>query len=308
MSLNPAGKDTDKLREFERRLSREGAAAFADGPAPWESWDDALPLRDRPTHKRHTPPPDSRRESRRPQGQGVITGIALFSVLALVTGIAGIYFSSGEQPQLADTASEPLPIARTAPQTDALAPWAETDTGHYRMALEPDTLPAPAAGNPELAAAAAGGEQPPDAASETRTVPTGPAADAPGGAGAAAQQAVPEAAVETLAAVEQPAAVPAPDSPQQAAQKTAMHSAATQAASGDWVVNLASYRRESVARRMLGEFRDKGVTAELVTVTVNDAPMIRVRTTGHASYREARDWAALLEERLELEGVWVSKR
>ncbi len=50
------------------------------------------------------------------------------------------------------------------------------------------------------------------------------------------------------------------------------------------------------------------MTAELVTVTVNDAPMIRVRTTGHASYREARDWAALLEERLELEGVWVSKR
>jgi hypothetical protein len=59
---------------------------------------------------------------------------------------------------------------------------------------------------------------------------------------------------------------------------------------------------------MLEEFRDKGVTAEMIQVTVNERPMIRVRTSGYDSFQETSDWAALLGERLQLDGVWVSKR
>jgi cell division septation protein DedD len=77
---------------------------------------------------------------------------------------------------------------------------------------------------------------------------------------------------------------------------------------GDWVVNLAAYRNEADARRMQARFRDKGVEAELVSITVNNRPMIRIRTTGYHSASEARDWVELLEERLGLQGVWISKR
>jgi len=75
-----------------------------------------------------------------------------------------------------------------------------------------------------------------------------------------------------------------------------------------WVVNLAAYNSETIARRMLEKFRAKGVEAELINITVNGKPMIRLRTTGHESYREALGWSELLEERLDLEGTWVSKR
>ena len=115
---------------------------------------------------------------------------------------------------------------------------------------------------------------------------------------------------ETVASLQQPAVIPASAGTPAAAVQQSKTSPppAAQDAAGRWVVNLASYNRESTAQRMLDEFSDTGVTAELVKVTVNDKPMIRIRTTGHESYREARDWAALLEERLELNGAWVSKR
>lgn len=80
------------------------------------------------------------------------------------------------------------------------------------------------------------------------------------------------------------------------------------AAEGEWVVNLASYAHESMARKMLEKFKAKGVDAELVTISVNDKPMVRIRTIGYQNAAEARDWVALLEERLGLEGVWISRR
>lgn len=81
---------------------------------------------------------------------------------------------------------------------------------------------------------------------------------------------------------------------------------ATQA--GDWVVNLASYTRESTASRMLAVFRSKGVDAELVTVMINDSPMHRVRVAGFASSRAAKRSIGPLEQQLGLEGVWISRK
>jgi cell division septation protein DedD len=112
---------------------------------------------------------------------------------------------------------------------------------------------------------------------------------------------------DTVAVAQQPAAMPATVTTTTPAAE-AKSAAAAQPASGVWVVNLASYNHESMAQRMLQEFKDKGVAAELVKVTVNDKPMVRIRTTGYGSFREASDWAALLEERLELDGAWVSRR
>ncbi len=129
--------------------------------------------------------------------------------------------------------------------------------------------------------------------------------------------ATPEPAAESPATADATTPeIPAIDVPQtaagesagQAATAPAVHNEAAVPDTVRWVVNLASYNNESYAQRMLKQFRAKGVEAELVHVTVNGRDMVRLRTTGHDSYREALDWADLLEERLDLQGAWVSKR
>ena len=77
---------------------------------------------------------------------------------------------------------------------------------------------------------------------------------------------------------------------------------------GDWVVNLASYTRESTANRMLAEFRGKCVDAELVTVMINDRPMHRIRVAGFNSSQAAKTSIDPLEQQLGLEGVWISRK
>jgi hypothetical protein len=62
-----------------------------------------------------------------------------------------------------------------------------------------------------------------------------------------------------------------------------------------------------MAKRKLAAFRDRGVDAELAKVMIKGKPMVRIRTTGYQSRREASDWVVLLEERLGLKGAWVAK-
>lgn len=107
----------------------------------------------------------------------------------------------------------------------------------------------------------------------------------------------------TVVAAAEPAPRTAAIAPTEAAKQTA---AAVK--SGDWVVNLASYTRKSTANRMLDKFRGKGVNAELVTVTINEKPMHRIRVTGFASSRTAKASIGSLEQQLGLEGVWISRK
>lgn len=322
MPTKPVRADTEKLRAFEQRMSHEGAAGFAAGPTPWENWDDSGSAdswrgtahdTERVTQPRrpHTP--------RKPLGHRVVTSIARLSVLALGIGIAGVYFSSGTEPQLAMNGIRPAPIV-THGTTSNTAALAIAESQPHGVVIDPDTLPAPAAGRPEITVVKVTGdmqEGPADAQASTGNADSAGDASAPAvmpdsgadtTATAPAQQTARPAPDETLAAVQQqPAAITA--TVKKATPATGAKTAtAAQPASGVWVVNLASYNHESIAQRMLEEFRDKGVEAELVKVTVNDRPMVRIRTTGYGSLREASDWAALLEERLELDGAWVSRR
>jgi cell division septation protein DedD len=305
MSSNATLADQEKLRAFEERMACEGAAGFADGPTPWEDWNDALPLARRKGQKDEVPQLH-RRQPQRPAGQRALTGIAQLAMLALGVGIAGVYFTSGTEPQLADNGIQPAPFTVNPP-------LAVLDAQQDSLRFEPDTLPAPAAGQPDIAVAAITNGTPgvPETVQTTAGVGDGPADMAVPGVmnNETPETPVQAAATELVAAAQQPAAVAATESSATAIQRIETPTApATREATGRWVVNLASYNRESTAQRMLDEFSDKGVTAELVKVTVNDKPMIRIRTTGYGSLREANDWAALLEERLELNGAWVSKR
>jgi cell division septation protein DedD len=101
--------------------------------------------------------------------------------------------------------------------------------------------------------------------------------------------------VVALAATEPAAVVPAP-------------AAAAATPDGDWVVNLASYTYEAMARKKLAEFQAKGVTGEIERITVNDKPLYRIRVAGFESSRAARTSIPALQKTLGLEGAWIARR
>jgi cell division septation protein DedD len=316
MPTNPAQIDPEKLRAFERRLSQEGAAGFAAGPTPWESWDESGSAGTWQV-EHDTPRAAPRRRPRKPAGQRLLTGIARLSVVALVVGIAGVYFTSVREPQLAVNGIQPAPVAATAKPATGIPSLAGVDARQGSVTIDLNILPAPAAGRPEIAVVAvtADRQEQLPAAQETAGVEDAPANTS---AHDMTMNSVPETSVATPAqqagtaeqqtALQRPDATPAANSRPIPQQSETTSAPAPQAGTGTWVVNLASCQRESTARRMLEEFRDKGVTAEMIQVTVNERPMIRVRTSGYDSFQETSDWAALLGERLQLDGVWVSKR
>jgi hypothetical protein len=80
------------------------------------------------------------------------------------------------------------------------------------------------------------------------------------------------------------------------------------AKTGGWVINLSSYTRESTANRKLALFQQQGVDAEVFAVTINDKPMYRIRVTGYESSRSAKADIPTMEQKLDLEGAWISRR
>jgi len=81
------------------------------------------------------------------------------------------------------------------------------------------------------------------------------------------------------------------------------------AKTGKWVINLSSYTRKPTAERMLAVFQRKGVVnAEVFTISIKDKPMHRIRVTGFESARSAKAEISALEQLLDIESAWVSKR
>jgi cell division septation protein DedD len=216
------------------------------------------------------------------------------------------------------------PVVDVVPESvTPLTPVPATTTARQEMTgttpLEPATLPAPAgslaersAPQPSAVPPAPGAVTPPEPAplqiTQAETLDAAPAPLTP-------PSPVPPAAEPVPAPVSSPATITAPvvallDDPgtTESPAQTLPPLSASNPGDGDWVVNLAAYRTEADARHALARFRNKGVEAELVHVTVHDRPLVRIRATGYHTAREARDWVGLLEERLGLEGVWISKR
>lgn len=335
-----AAEDAEKLRAFEQRMQTEGAAAFAAGPAPWDDWDDTGTLGTYQVWTDSTKPQPPTPHFKRPRkalSTRLLTGTAQLALLALLIGSAGVYLTIiTPEPRVAGNGVQPPPIvlAGHAPLRAQTATTPVNRTpGEAPAQAEPVAFTNPTAATP----AESDPESIPDEALAALAVEPSPEAPAAGDAGVeealamsldtlpgtAAGPAV-EAAAEPVAEAAEPvpAAEPDPvaDRPQQLALLTpaietlpenpAARPAPAQAArelTGTWVVNLASYNYESMAQRKLDTFRDKGVNAELVKITVKGKSMIRIRATGYQSRREAIDWIPLLEERLELKGAWVAK-
>lgn len=77
---------------------------------------------------------------------------------------------------------------------------------------------------------------------------------------------------------------------------------------GNWVINIASYANENIARRKLAQMQQQGVDVELVTAKVNGKTIYRARVFGFASRREASAASTEIKSKLGLEEIWITKR
>ena len=153
----------EKQQVFREKLQAEGADGFADGPRPWEQWDESGNQgNDRiweGSARRIYP-----KQVKRSIGDRLLSGLAVVALATLMVGIAGVYLSTTSTPQLASSAIHPAPIVTdrqtnidTDIATDATVSLASLETlsppaagnsatpGPDRIILEPALQPAPAA-------------------------------------------------------------------------------------------------------------------------------------------------------------------
>lgn len=152
-----------KQQVFREKLQAEGADGFADGPRPWEQWDESGNQGNERiwegSARRIYP-----KQVKRSIGDRLLSGLAVVALATLMVGIAGVYLSTTTTPQLASSAIHPAPIVtdrQTSIDTDiasdatvslasleALSPPAAGNSatpGPDMMILEPALQPAPAA-------------------------------------------------------------------------------------------------------------------------------------------------------------------
>jgi cell division protein FtsN len=112
-----------------------------------------------------------------------------------------------------------------------------------------------------------------------------------------------EAAVKPVEITPEPVPVTKPEPAAPVAAGIAAGSA-----NGNWVINVASYTNEKIARRKLAQMQQQGVDVELVTARVNGKTLYRARVFGFASRRDAETHAAGIRAKLGIEETWITKR
>ena len=138
-----SNRQQEKQKIFREKLQAEGADAFADGPRPWEQWDESGHQDDNRIWEGSSRRIYPKQKAKRSMGDRLLSGLAVVTLATLVVGIAGVYLSTSSTPQLASTAIHPAPIVadrQLAAKQDIAA-----DTTAALSSLE--TLSPPAAGN-----------------------------------------------------------------------------------------------------------------------------------------------------------------
>jgi len=375
--------DKEKLQAFARKMNDEGADGFADGPRPWEQWDEPGSLAGSRVWEGSARRIPVKQGPARSFGDRLLSAMATIALATLIIGIGGVYFSEYPPQQLAQTGIQPPPIVltpirrsppvqhanrtvpapdlaaatinapeavpapvvteaiqkdRTIPATSAIADSTEIPDIEMDLALAytgADSVTeavAPAREqvtpvadfSPEIIMVEAATETVEDIPQPQQNIPaeeeiplivlqkiipvTRPTLNTIATDSVTTENVTP---IQEVATIETTAQAPAPIQVTAAAEEhieTLNKLEPPAAKPGNWVVNLASYTWKSTANKKMEEFRSKGVDAELVTVTINDKPMHRVRVAGFGSSRLAKEQVSSLEQQLDLEGAWISRR
>ena len=315
--------DKEKLQAFARKMHNEGADGFANGPRPWEQWDEPAIQTGSQVWENSARRTPVKQRPARSIGNRLLSAMATIALATLIIGIGGVYFSEYPVQQVAQTGIQPppivlTPIRRSPPEQHARLAVADAtpqaipvmDTSPATIPLEPETnMPKVIPADIQRPQQVTPAEEEIPIIVLQRIIPvTRPRQE--------------QAATETVVTEEATEAqeIAATETRTQATALTQVAAAAEEdikalnkleppaAKAGNWVINLASYTWKSTANKKMEEFRGKGVDAELFTVTINDKPMHRVRVTGFGSSKLAKEQISSLEEQLNLEGAWISRR
>lgn len=137
----------EKLRSFEQRLREEGSDGFADGPRPWEHWDESGHQANNRIWEGSARRLHPGRRKARSLGYRLLSVLAFLALTTLLVGIAGVYYSHTQTQQLAQREVQPLPA--TPPPVPSTTSAAD-ETVITAAALQPhdlNVLSAPAAGS-----------------------------------------------------------------------------------------------------------------------------------------------------------------
>ena len=140
-------KSKEELHRFEQRMHDKGSDGFADGPRPWEHWDES----GNQANSRVWEGSARRiRGSRRAHSLGhrLLSLLAFLALATLLVGIGGVYYTHMQTPQVAQEGIriQPLPITdRTRRVSPAAEPVASKKI--VRDVDELNVLTAPAAGS-----------------------------------------------------------------------------------------------------------------------------------------------------------------
>ena len=139
-----ARKDREELQAFAQKMHDEGAAGFASGLTPWETWDD---FEDRVGSSRVWQGTSERIADRehpsRSFGDRVLTTMTVLAVTTLVIGIAGVYTTQESALQVADNRAQ-LPSTRPAMTPETYLPRQGTamDSREEKVAFNNAWIPA----------------------------------------------------------------------------------------------------------------------------------------------------------------------
>jgi hypothetical protein len=130
----------EKQQAFREKLKTKGADGFADGPQPWEQWDESGIQGDNRIWEGTARRIYTKKSTPRGIGERLLSGLAMVAIASLVAGIAGVYFSVPTTLQQASSKIQPAPIVASRHNTRPSSPAETTALAQL------DTLPSPAAG------------------------------------------------------------------------------------------------------------------------------------------------------------------
>ena len=130
-------ESNDKRRRFEQKMRDQGADGFADGPRPWETWDESgnqansrvwegSARRVNGKYKKHS------------LGHRILSVLAFMALATLLVGIGGVYYTHTQSQiqQVAENRVPPLPVVNRpwpiiAPPDSEVVVAAATETEEY---------------------------------------------------------------------------------------------------------------------------------------------------------------------------------
>ena len=90
----------ETLRRDEQKMRDEGSDGFADGPPPWEHWDESGHQEENRVWEGSSRRVYPRRRRTRSLGYRLLSVLTLISLATLLVGIGGVYYSHTQSQRL----------------------------------------------------------------------------------------------------------------------------------------------------------------------------------------------------------------